>query len=126
MEDDQYEPIRLTDQALRTWRGGAAARELIEEYESFLEGRYAEQPSRGGGHVPVWAWTNLTAHGSELALHRALVSSRGGLGEACGRSPRCMVARTADAVMARDVRLCSVGPTGPDTGQVSTNGRSGR
>lgn len=38
---------------------------LVEECEGFLAGRLVD---RLEGRVPVWAWTNLLAHGSEEDL----------------------------------------------------------
>jgi hypothetical protein len=73
---DEDEVIRLSDEALRTWRGGYAARELVDECEALLDGRYVEHLLRKGAHVPVWTWTNLIAHGSEKALRHAIVASR--------------------------------------------------
>jgi hypothetical protein len=42
-----------------------AAAELDSEAAAFLVGRLAERPQVSTGDVPVWAWTNLLAHGSE-------------------------------------------------------------
>jgi len=38
---------------------------LLEECEAFLAGTLAEYWDEKGFVVPVWAWTNLLAHGSQ-------------------------------------------------------------
>lgn len=51
------------------WRRLAAdGRELVEECERFLQGGYAEHLAAAGRPVPVWAWLNLLAHGTEADL----------------------------------------------------------
>lgn len=52
----------------------ALAAELVSDCEAFLLGRYAERLSNRGLRVPVWAWTNLLAHGSETDLRSAAAS----------------------------------------------------
>ena len=42
--------------------------ELVGECEAFLAGRLAERIEERAERVPVWAWTNLLAHGSEQDL----------------------------------------------------------
>jgi hypothetical protein len=42
--------------------------ELVTECEAFLQGRLAESLEIRAESVPVWAWTNLLAHGSERYL----------------------------------------------------------
>ncbi|HET9443366.1 MAG TPA: hypothetical protein VFO65_08575 [Acidimicrobiales bacterium] len=44
--------------------GDPAARKLVAETERFLAGRYADDLTAVGLPVPVWAWTNLLAHGT--------------------------------------------------------------
>lgn len=44
------------------------SRTLVGESEAFLIGQLAEQIDRNGERVPVWAWTNLLAHGSAADL----------------------------------------------------------
>ena len=73
MEDQDFG--RLDDRALREWRAGTAARELIDECMAFLDGGYVEHLERRHVPVPVWAWTNLLAHGTERSLRRAIVSA---------------------------------------------------
>jgi len=50
-------------------RRQTSGEELIGECEAFLSGRFAERLGAHKGSVPVWAWTNLLAHGSERTLH---------------------------------------------------------
>ena len=42
--------------------------ELVGECEAFLAGRLAERIEERAERVPVWAWTNLLAYGSEQDL----------------------------------------------------------
>lgn len=44
---------------------------LVEECQAFLEGRYAELAATSDEPVPVWAWMNLLAHGTEAELRDA-------------------------------------------------------
>jgi hypothetical protein len=44
---------------------------LVEECESFLAGDYVTACERRGQPVPVWAWMNVLAHGTELELRAA-------------------------------------------------------
>jgi hypothetical protein len=45
---------------------------LASECEAYLNGTLAEFWEERGTAVPVWAWTNLLAHGSEVAMHDSL------------------------------------------------------
>lgn len=54
----------------------ADAEELAAECEAFLAGRYAERVEDLPAPVPVWAWTNLLAHGSAEDLRAATVTPR--------------------------------------------------
>lgn len=45
--------------------------ELAAESEAFLFGRFAEFVETQGNRVPVWAWTNLLAHGLPGDLRKA-------------------------------------------------------
>lgn len=56
------------------WRRdqGHEAAALLDECDAFLAGQYAEQLGARGEAVPVWAWVNLLAHGTEEELRRAL------------------------------------------------------
>ncbi|HUZ20248.1 MAG TPA: hypothetical protein VMU75_06740 [Acidimicrobiales bacterium] len=49
--------------------------ELGEDCAAFLVGRLAETHEARGVVVPVWAWANLLAHGSEEELAQAAASS---------------------------------------------------
>ena len=44
---------------------------LVTEGEAFLVGRLVELIESRAGNVPVWAWTNLLAHGTEKDLRAA-------------------------------------------------------
>jgi hypothetical protein len=44
---------------------------LIDECQAFLDGRFAQLAGVDGGYVPVWAWLNLLAHGTEAELRAA-------------------------------------------------------
>jgi hypothetical protein len=44
------------------------AAQLVDDTEAFLSGRLVERAEAHGDFVPVWAWTNLLAHGSEKDL----------------------------------------------------------
>ena len=44
------------------------ARKLVGETERFLQGCYADDLAEVGLPVPVWAWTNLLAHGTDRQL----------------------------------------------------------
>lgn len=58
----------------------ALGRELIADCESFLLGHYVDRLEARSEAVPVWAWTNLLAHGSEDAIRQAASSGRPGSG----------------------------------------------
>ncbi len=53
---------------------------LIDECQAFLDGRFAELAGADGGYVPVWAWLNQLAHGTEVELR----SASAGLAERTG------------------------------------------
>ena len=44
---------------------------LAEECQAFLDGTYAELAYASDAPVPVWAWMNLLAHGTEAELRDA-------------------------------------------------------
>jgi hypothetical protein len=48
---------------------------LASECEAYLNGTLAEFWEERGTAVPVWAWTNLLAHGSESQIHASLYRS---------------------------------------------------
>lgn len=64
------------------WRkrraGTAHAGELAADCEAYLQGRLAEHVDARGERVPVWAWTNLLAHGRPSDLRRASAGHRVG------------------------------------------------
>jgi hypothetical protein len=45
---------------------------LVSECAAFLNGTLAEFWEANGTVVPVWAWTNLLAHGSERQIHESV------------------------------------------------------
>jgi hypothetical protein len=45
--------------------------QLVDDCEAFLAGSYAEQLLHRDERVPVWAWANLLAHGTEEAIRAA-------------------------------------------------------
>lgn len=92
---DNDEVMRLSDDAVRAWRGGAAARDLTDECEAVLEGRYAEYLTGRGLHVPVWVWTNLAAHGTERMLRCAAVAGHAAGGQSVWRTARSLVVTEA-------------------------------
>jgi hypothetical protein len=63
--------------ARRKWRRDdrRMAAQLVDDTEAFLSGRLVERAEAHGELVPVWAWTNLLAHGSEEDL-RAEIAMR--------------------------------------------------
>lgn len=44
---------------------------LVEICDAILAGRYADVLAAAGEEVPVWAWSNLLAHGTEDDLRQA-------------------------------------------------------
>jgi hypothetical protein len=68
-------------------------RELAQESAAYLLGRLADRSVIRGRRVPVWAWTNLLAHGAarDLARERDLRRPRGG-GEAAWQRARGVLA----------------------------------
>lgn len=57
-------------------------RELVVECEAFCLGHFAEHMSESSRAVPVWAWTNLLAHGTEEDLRREEAACAGRSGGA--------------------------------------------
>lgn len=49
---------------------------LVEECDALLEGTYAELCEARQDRVPVWAWMNLLAHGTEEELGEAVHRDR--------------------------------------------------
>ena len=83
------------------------AAELAAESEAFLQGRYAELVETEGGRVPVWAWTNLLAHGRPTDLRRA--SGAGWLGPAASKRWRAARGYLALEVLEAAERQGSLG-----------------
>jgi hypothetical protein len=54
-------------------RSDPDAAALVEECEAFLSGTYVELCEARGEPVPVWAWMNLLAHGTEDQLRAAMI-----------------------------------------------------
>jgi hypothetical protein len=52
----------------RREQAGAGDGVLVTECEAFLDGTLAEYWDERGVDVPVWAWTNLLAHGSQALI----------------------------------------------------------
>jgi hypothetical protein len=50
---------------------------LVDECEAFLDGRFVEYLVEHDAPVPVWAWTNLLAHGTEDQLRAASNTASG-------------------------------------------------
>jgi hypothetical protein len=53
---------------MRRRRRGIAETAVVIECAAFLTGTLAEQLESQGQLVPVWAWTNLLAHGNEALI----------------------------------------------------------
>lgn len=79
----------------RRRKARALGAELTADAEAFLTGRYAERLEAQDRVVPVWAWTNLLAHGSAASLRLEAV------GAAFPAEPRTW--RSARAVLASEV-----------------------
>lgn len=72
--------------------------ELVADTEAFLLGQYAEHLERESSRVPVWAWTNLLAHGTEDHIRQ--VAGGGGLEPLRTRGWRAARAYLATEVLA--------------------------
>jgi hypothetical protein len=70
---------------------------LVADCEAFLLGRYAEHVESRSEPVPVWAWTNVLAHGSREDLLRAAGEAHGGW--SAGRRWRLARALVASEVL---------------------------
>jgi hypothetical protein len=53
--------------------GGRGSSVVAMECAAFLNGTLAEHWEQRGTVVPVWAWTNLLAHGSEKLIGKGVV-----------------------------------------------------
>ncbi len=67
--------------------------DVVADCEAFLLGRYAESLEARSEPVPVWAWTNVLAHGCREDVCRASAGGRVGWSS----TRRWRVARTAAA-----------------------------
>ena len=65
-----WRPAPAEQPTHRKWGHGARriSAQLVDETEAFLGGRFVERAEARGDFVPVWAWTNLLAHGSDKDL----------------------------------------------------------
>ena len=61
----------------RRRRQKADERRLVKECAAFLDGKFAESAVPAGELVPVWAWINLLAHGTEEQLRREILMPAG-------------------------------------------------
>jgi hypothetical protein len=60
------------------WRErSTSAAGLVEECEAFIDGQVAELAGAWGVPVPVWAWMNLLAHGTEDELREEATAHPG-------------------------------------------------
>lgn len=82
------------------------AADLATESEAFLQGHYAELVEAQGEQVPVWAWTNLLAHGRAVDLRRA--SNAGWLGRSSSKTWRAAQGYLAVEVLEAAERLGSL------------------
>ena len=82
------------------WESRAAA-ELVRDGEAFLVGSLAERIQSRAGTVPVWAWTNLLAHGTAEGLRSE--SARAGPGWGAPARPW----RQARSYLATEVLHCA-------------------
>jgi hypothetical protein len=83
------------------------------DLEAFLAGHLAEYLALRGQHVPVWAWTNLLAHGSEtdLQAERSAYGRQPSREDHDGRTDGWRAARSflADDVLELTVTCCPLG-----------------
>lgn len=77
------------------WNGDAERerRDLVADSEAFLLGHLAERLEERGLGVPVWAWTNLLAHASDVELRAEITEApKGRLGSRDWRRARAYLA----------------------------------
>ncbi len=68
---------RPREGAVRRRHRGPPGPELVGDCEAFLAGHVAERiEERAAGDVPVWAWTNLLAHGTDHDLRTECTALR--------------------------------------------------
>jgi hypothetical protein len=71
MATDEHHEIGRSMSAVWGDRPESIGRDLVEECEAFLTGRYVELLVERGASIPDWAWTNLLAHGTRHQLAHA-------------------------------------------------------
>jgi hypothetical protein len=64
------------EEFMAMWETESAGGTIALECAAFLGGTLAEYWDDRGIVVPVWAWTNLLAHGSEASITASMVRSR--------------------------------------------------
>jgi hypothetical protein len=79
---------------------------LVREATAIIAGRYAEWATAAGRPVPVWAWMNLLAHGTEEALRTEAERLCGARGWRHARS--AVAAEILDLADAGHIRLSEV------------------
>ncbi|HTX63455.1 MAG TPA: hypothetical protein VMD28_07425 [Acidimicrobiales bacterium] len=83
--------------------------DLVAECEAFLVGSYVELLDGRAEPVPVWAWTNVLAHGSREDIDRAAMGAQGGwTSSRRWRSARAFVAGELQDALSRGVSLTDV------------------
>jgi hypothetical protein len=82
---------------------------MVEECEAFLRGRYVEHLESRALAVPVWAWTNLLAHGTSDDLRQAAAGSQ--VGPVSTRDWRAARAYVAAELLEATVRGQPLGAT---------------
>lgn len=93
-----------------TTRSRAWEREFVAECEAFLSGHYAQCLADENRPVPVWAWLNVLAHGSEddlTALAASDPPARGSQGASAWRGALGFLAQELMSQATR--RGCSLG-----------------
>lgn len=79
------------------------------DVSAFLLGRYADELDAAGTPVPVWAWTNLLAHGSARELRDATRGTYDGWRDSRRwRSARALLAAEVIARTRRGATLCDL------------------
>lgn len=88
--------------AAQRLRAPALGVQAVAECEAFLSGHLVEQVYTRATPVPVWAWTNLLAHGSPAELRRAARDLQGGATPSPGwrRARAYLAGELLDAVSA--------------------------
>lgn len=79
---------------------------LADECTAFLDGRYVELLQAAGSPIPVWAWMNLLAHGTDAEIREA--AARLPDVEGWERARSFVAAELVDAVDASDTSMDDV------------------